>query len=503
MRLIELGVENLKQPSTFGKKFLKPNNMKHLYTLFAVLLTLNLSAQTNYKQADALVKDLARFWSDPSNLEQLNSGRSGFVVTHKLDSLVTRNDDFFRIAKTEMEYNSLGHTTKMYQYGVDSVTQVFRLEGTTTFEYETPGYPSRILVDGLNTETGQFESQLEMELFYDGSNRLDSAVISLEDPLFGGGFGPFIAIKQVYNGDLIEQTRQWLFVALLGGWLQASVTDFQYDASDRLTDQLTSSIDFGTGEIIPSDRVTYTYNVEGLKESETQWGWADPVWEPIQRTNYEYHANETIFNETLQVYNATTAQWENSYWTKYPVENATEEYPSSSYSWDAVAGEWVVVDSIINLLNPALTWGQIAVPSQIAVLSLLGGELTNDVFGDPEGSSIDETRYFVTGLTPNLSYESSDFYYYSLLEGSKVNTVLPENISVSPNPANDQFTIAFDQQAKEKYTIVNITGVTIAKGDLQRGKNFIQTSGWAPGVYYITMQLEDGTVYVQKQSVQQ
>ena len=281
------------------------------------------------------------------------------------------------------------------------------------------------------------------------------------------------------------------------------MTDFQYDASDRLTDQLTSSIDFGTGEIIPSDRVTYTYNVEGLKESETQWGWADPDWEPIQRTNYEYHTNETIFNQQSELYNAGSAQWENSTWIKYPIENVTDLYPSSTYSWDAVAGEWVVVDSTANLLNPALTWGQIAVPSQIAILALLGGELTNNVFSDPEGSSIDETRYFVTGLTPNLSYDSSDFYYYSLFEGSKVNTVLPENISVSPNPANDQFTIDFDQQVKATYAIVNITGVTVAKGDLHQGKNNIQTSGWLPGVYYITMQLEDGTVYVQKQSVQQ
>lgn len=478
--------------------------MKHLFSLFAVLLALNLSAQTNFKQAESLVKEYARFWSDPSNWDKMSSSRSGFVLTHKLDSVVTRNNVFATTQKVEMEYNSLGHTTKMYQYGLDSVTFELRLEGTTTFEYQTPGYPSRILVDGLNTETGQFESQLEMELFYDGSNRLDSAVISLEDPLFGGGFGPFIAIKEVYNGDLLEQTRQWLFVALLGGWIPASVTDFQYDDEDRLIDQLTSSVDFGTGEIVPSDRTTFSYNAQGLKENETQFVWSDPVWEPTQRFNYEYHANGAISNEWRQIYNLANSSWDDNVWTKYPVENVTDQYPSSSYFWDAVAGEWVVTDSTVNLLNPALKWGQIAVPSQIAALTLLGGGTATDVFSDPDGSSIVETRYFITdSLFTGLHYDSNDLYYYSLLEGSHINTVLPENISVSPNPANDHFTIDFDQPVKATYTIVNITGVAIANGNLQQGRNIIQTSSWLPGVYYITLQLEDGTVYVQKQSVQQ
>jgi hypothetical protein len=158
---------------------------------------------------------------------------------------------------------------------------------------------------------------------------------------------------------------------------------------------------------------------------------------------------------------------------------------------------------MVNLLNPALKWGQVAVPSQLGFLALLGGEGDVNFFGDPDGSSIDESRYFISdSVSLDLHFESQDMYYYSLFEGSHINTVLPENIAVSPNPASDLFTIDFDQHTMATYNIVNVTGVSVVKGNLVQGKNTIQTSGWTPGMYYITIQLQDGTMYVHKQSVQ-
>ena len=477
--------------------------MKHLLSLIAVFITLNLTGQANFQSAQALVKDFAHFWSDPSNWDRLNSKRAGLELTHKLDSVVTKNNVFATTFKTEMEYNSLGYTTKINQYGLDSATQILRLEGITSFEYQTPGYPSHILSQGLNAETQQLETQLEMDIEYDGSNRLDSVVISLEDPFFGGGFGPFLGIQQVYDGDLLVQTRQWLFIALLGGWIPSSITDLYYDVDDHLTLKLSSTLDLGSGEIVPSDSITFTYNAQGLVATETQFIWSDPFWEPSQRFNYEYHANGTLFEEKRQIYNTTSQTWDDNVWTLYPVENVTEEYPSSSYYWDPVTSNWFVTDSTVNLLNPALKWGQVAVPSQLGLLALLGGETDVNFFGDADASSIDESRYFISdSLSLDLHFESLDFYYYSLFEGSHINTILPESIAVAPNPANNQFTIDFDQQTKATFNVVNVTGVSVVKGNLIQGKNTIQTSGWTPGIYYITIQLEDGTMYVHKQSVQ-
>lgn len=478
--------------------------MKHLFTLLACIAVLQLHAQTVNPTAQKLVNNFAHFWSDPSNWERLNQGRSGLNLTHKLDSVVTKNNVFATTLKNEMEYNSLGYTTKINQYGLDSATFLLRLEGVTTFDYATPGYPSHINSEGINAETNQLETQLEMDLEYDGSNRLDSVVISIEDPLFGGGFGPFLSIKQVYSGDVLVQTRQWLFIALLGGWIPASITDLQYDGEGRLTDQLSSSLDFETGEIVPSDRTIISYNEQGLKETETDYNWSDPVWEPTQRIIYTYHSNATISDELRQIYNTISQTWDDNVWTKYPIEDVTTEYPSSAYFWDAAAATWYVTDSTVNLLNPALKWGQVAVPSQLSVLSLLGGETTVDFFGEPDASVINESRYFLSdSLSLDLHFESEDFYYYSLFEGSGVNPVLPDFISISPNPAQDQFIINLDTDANANYAIYSNTGVAEVKGNIHSGSNSIQTTKLAPGIHYVLITMPDGKVYVHKQMVQQ
>ena len=475
--------------------------MKPLFSSLALLLALQLSGQTDYQSAHKLVDSYTRFWSDPSNWQKLTN-RSGQVVTHKLDSLVTKNNVFATTQKLEMEYNSLGYTTKMNQYGIDTLTALLRLEGVTTFDYATPGYPSHINSEGINPETSQLETQLEMDLEYDGANRLDSAVISIEDPLFGGGFGPFLGIKQVYSGDALIQTRQWLYIALLGGWIPASITDMQYDDEGRLTDQLTSSLDFETGEIVPSDRTTFSYNAQGLKETETDYMWSDLGWEPLQRLNSTYHPNGTLSDEIRQIYNTTTQIWDDNVWNKYPIENVTDLYPSSSYFWDATAATWYVTDSTVNLLNPALKWGQVAVPSQLDFLSLLGGEMVANSFQGDE-SAIDESRYFIIdSLSLGLRFESEDFYYYSLFEGSHVSTVLPEYISVIPNPVIDRFFIDVDRDAKARYTVYNSFGASVLKGELNNGRNAVVVNNWTPGIYYVTIQLNNGDVYVHKQLVQ-
>lgn len=471
--------------------------MKHLFSFLALFVVLQLNGQTNYQSAQKMVSDLSRFWSNPKNIEQLSTRGA---ITHTLDSVVSVNGSSFVTAKAEMEYNAEGLTTRMRQYALDSVTSALQLEAIITFSYQS-GNLSNLLFEELNTETQEFDPFVEMDLGYDASNRLDSVVISLEDPLFGGGFGPFLSVKQVYDGDLLVQTRQWIFFALLGGWIPASVTDFQYDNNGLLIDQLTSSVDFTTGDIVPSARTTYAYNAEGLQETVIDYTWIDPSWEESLRTTFEYHSNGTLFNEVEEVY--SNGIWLNSAWTTYPLEDVTEEYPSTSYIWDAVESRWNASDSTINLLNPALPWAQVAAPTQISVLALVGGgDIEVNLF-DTEGSAIDETRYFIAdSLTQEFALESRDIFYYSETGSSAVNPILPQFLAVTPNPSQDQFYIDLDLDTKANYKVYNGAGAIIARGEMNIGRNAVQTSSWTPGIYYVAIHLNDGSVYVHKQMVE-
>jgi hypothetical protein len=470
--------------------------MKNLITLLALLITVHLNGQTDYSSTQKMVMDLARFWSNPTNVEKLTTRG---VLTHKLDSIITRDAANSVTAKAEMEYNAEGLTTKMRQYGIDSLTSTLTLEGIITFNYQA-GNLSNLLFEELNTETQEFEAFVEMDFAYDGSDRLDSVVISLEDPLFGGGFGPFIGIKQVYSGDLLVQARQWIFFALLGGWIPASITEYQYDGNDRLTELVVSSVDIGTGEIVPSTRTTYTYTAQGLQETVTNYVWADPDWTEDLRTMYTYHSNGTLFNEVEQMF--LIDDWVNITWTTYPVENVTDEFPFTSYIWDSALSTWSESDSTINLLNPALPWDQVAVPSQIGVLALLGGESEVNLF-DTDGSSIDETRYFTADAqTGEFDFNSRENYYYSLLEGSAVNHVLPDYLTVSPNPAQDQFVIDLDTDLTAIYNVYTSTGAIVETGNMNEGRTTVQTAGWSSGLYYVLIRMQDGGAFVHKQIVE-
>lgn len=470
--------------------------MKQLFSLFVMLVTVHLNGQTDFQATQKRIMDLARYWSNPQNVEQFTSRGA---ITHTLDSVVSRNASSMVTNRAEMEYNAEGLTTKMRQYGIDSLTSTLQLEAILTFNYQA-GNLSNLLFEELNPETQQFEPFIEMDILYNDANLLDSVVISLEDPLFGGGFGPFLSIKQVYSGDLLVQTRQWIFFALFGGWIPASISDYQYDANDLLTELVLSTVDISTGEIVPSTRTTYTYTLQGLEETVTDYVWADPDWLENLRHTYTYHANGTIFNDVEEIY--LTDTWVNSIWTTYPEENVTDEYPFTSYVWDAALSSWLASDSTVNLLNPALPWDQVAVPSQINVLALLGGEVEVNLF-DTEGSSIDETRYFTAdSLTHEFAFDSKENYYYSLLEGSAVNDVLPAYLTVSPNPSQDQFVIALDLDVKATYTVYNNVGTAVANGVMNNGRNTIQSSGWTPGVYFVTIQLADGNAFVHKQIIE-
>lgn len=478
--------------------------MKHLFSILTLFAAIQLSGQTNFQPAQQLIKTFAKTWSNPAQVLKFNERGAGLLITHTLDSIVSKNASSVVTDKLEMEYNSQGYTTSMRQYGRNENPFVLGLESATSFEYQTPGYVSRILIDTFNTQTQQLDRQLEMEIIYDGSNRIDSVVISLDDPLFGSGFIPYLAIKEVYSGDLLVQTRQWINIILLGGWLPAAVIDYQYDANDRLTDQLTSGLDFESGDIVPTDWTTYTYNAQGLTDVVTDYSWNDPAWDPYQRTSYSYYPNETLSAEIIELYSTGAGAWENYLWTSYPVENVTDAFPVTSYEWDPALSTWNALDSTFNLLNPALPWSQVAAPTQLGLLSLLGGGSVGIGFiDDPKGSAIDEVQYFLVDTNSQQFYlDSRDIYYYGLSGSSAVNPVLPAYLSIFPNPALDQFYIDLDLEVIANYTVHNNTGAVVAKGQIGSGKHAVQTAGWVPGIYFVSIQLNDGSIYVQKQIIE-
>ncbi len=469
--------------------------MKYLFSFFTLFIGLHLSGQTGINAAQDLARKFAHYCADQEWKQFLDPGIR-YAITNKLDSVVTFDASSSVTQKIAMDYNANHNTLHLKQYGPDSLTSVIEVQSVFTLEYTEPDYPWHIIADALNNTTQQLEKQFEFNIFYGTMHRLDSLVISITDP-FSGIFGPTLATKEVYTGNLLTQTREWFYFSLFGFWIPSSKTDLQYDGTNRLIDKLTSVIDFQTQEVTPNTRTTYHYNVSGKQDTLTNYTWNGASWDRSDRTVYNYFSNGTESGELTQIY--SNGIWENNTWTKYALENVNDKYPSTGYYWDAANSKWNKSDSTINLLNTALHWGQVAAPRELAVLSAA------DYFSGPsfesDESSILETRYFLAdSLSHQLFYDSKDVYYYSDINSSAVRTVLPEYISVTPNPAHDQFTINIDQDRKAIYTVYSASGDVIESGEIASGDHNIKVS--VPGIYLVKFQLPDGNVFIHKQVIE-
>lgn len=470
--------------------------MKHTFTLMGLFLTISLFGQADFSKYQQLANEIAQLGATP-DIFTPDRSRAGVELTHNLDSIVSKFGSF-TYAKQMMQYNDNGTTSRIDEYGLDSTGADFRLRSIYTFTYDGIELPNNLLVEEWNDDMQQFEESIGVTLAYDGMERVDTVVVSIEDP-FSGIVGPLLAFKYIYDGDHLIRSNQWLYVSLFGQWLPGSITYFMYD-QDLLSMQETFVYDFLTMTISPSSRTFFSYNGDGLTDTINTFLYEDPAWLPQQRTAIDYYGNDVIANEYNFVHDGSN--FVNNTWTNYPIEDIDDHFITNIHQWDFVQGSWALIDSTNNLLNPSLTWDDVAAPTELSVLAVLGGINPNVPFLT-NGSVTDEVHYHISDtITSPVTPAGMDFYYYSLRDGSAVSPVLPDYISVTPNPAQEQFAITIDQNTKADYVIFAANGVEKTRGVAQQGTNYVQTASWPQGMYYVILTTADGTTFAHKQLVQ-
>jgi hypothetical protein len=462
--------------------------MRNIILLALAIFSLQLGAQTSMQQ----LRDISKKLSVETSANPFNPANLAGTITHKLDSIVTSDAGGVILAKLEMEYNSEGQTTVMRQYEKDSLTTNLILTSVTTLEYDNEPNPTHVTIEALNPETQQLETQLEYVVFYDASDRVDSLVLSLADPI-SGEFGELLAIKNVYNGDLLDLSRQWF--NLSGFWIPFSQTDYIYN-QDLLVEVLTSFLNFETFEMELSSRTTITYDANDRRKTVTSYYWEDPNWVAESQTLFEYYPNGTLKSEIAQVF--LFDEWVNETWNQYHQDVVNDEFDATYYYWSNDA--WQKSDSAHHILNPSLPWSDVAAPTELSILQDV--DLFSTSFFDLNESSIDESQFFTyDSLSGDLVFSYRDTYYYSLFDPSGIETILPEYLKVSPNPATTNIVIDLDAEANGKYTVTSISGQRVALGILDHGKTVINTANWVGGIYLILFELQDGSKYVHKQII--
>lgn len=463
--------------------------MRYFIVLTTALLSFQLNAQTSMEQ----LKEISKRLTIETSANPFNPANLVAPITHKLDSVITHDPNDVVLVKLEMEYNAEGQTTVMRQYEKDSLSTNLILTSVTTLEYDNGPNPTHVVIDALNPETQQLETQLEYVVYYDASDRVDSLVLSLADPI-SGEFGELIAIKNIYNGDLLDLSRQWF--NLSGFWIPFSQSDYIYNQG-LLVEVLTSFLNFETFEMELASRTTITYDANDRRESVTFYYWEDPNWVAENQTLYEYYANGTLKNETTQIF--LFGGWVNETMTQYHQDVVNDEFDATYFYWTNDA--WQKSDSVHHILNPSLPWENVAAPTELSILQDV--DLFTTSFLDLNESSIVESQFFTyDSISTDLVFAYRDTYYYSLLGSSRVETVLPEYLKVSPNPASTDVVIDLDAETSGIYTVTSVSGQRITRGTLDHGKTVIHTANWMGGIYMIMFELADGSTYVHKQVIE-
>ena len=113
-----------------------------------------------------------------------------------------------------------------------------------------------------------------------------------------------------------------------------------------------------------------------------------------------------------------------------------------------------------------------------------------------------------TGISPTHSYAVSDTYHVCVIvytlcgsdsvcadltaTGLGISILSLANIQVYPNPATDELNIT-GIPAITGYRLLNVTGVSLQQGMLQRGSNSIVMKNYAPGIYMMELTGMDGS----------
>lgn len=461
--------------------------MKNIILLAFSILTFQLSAQTGYERA----LDLSKKITNEISSNRFNPENFLNVKTHKLDSILVLTANDIITIKIEMDYNAEGNTTVMRQYEKDSLSSTLILTSVLTLEYDN-GLPVHLAIDGQNEEN-ILVRQAEYDVFYDGSGRVDSLVISVIDP-FSGVFMELLAIKYVYDGDLLDLTRQWYN---LGIWLPFAVSDNIYNNDDLLIEVITQVLNFETFLMENSSRTTYTYTGNGLTETSTTFYWEDPNWIPESQILYEYYANGNLQSEITQNY--FNGEWVNNTRILYYQDVVVDEFDATSFNW--VNDAWLRSDSTHHILNPLLPWENVASPANLSILPEIGG-VADGFLGFSELSIVESRLFAFNAIAGEFDLTERDIYFYSLFDPTGIETLMPDYLKVSPNPTSTDLIIHLDADHNGVFTVTSLTGQRIMSGNAGNGTTVVKTGNWVPGIYMILFEFQDGTKYVHKQVVE-
>jgi hypothetical protein len=204
--------------------------------------------------------------------------------------------------------------------------------------------------------------------------------------------------------------------------------------------------------------------------------------------------NITISNDDNNQNNSNVFYFNqsNSYDTSIVTLNLVTDNYASETSWQLTDSFGNIIALNGSLSNASTYTTEIEIPTSDECYTFT----INDTYGDGICCAYGVGSYSITDDSGNIiisggEFSSVDTSTFRVGETLGINSILENNLNIFPNPSNGIFTVKTSLN-NSTYKIYNLIGQHVKSGLINNGSNSIDLRNSIDGVYFMTIQTENG-----------
>ncbi len=354
------------------------------------------------------------------------------------------------ISKTELGYDNTDRINSMLLYERDELTHTLKQVSKILIYYNPQGMQDSIIMNSSEDDGATWVIDMKQTNHYNEAKQL----IKTEYWGMDEDLGELILSMNVVNtytaSGKIETSNTNVFEE--GVQMLWSVTEYNYDSSERLSTIENSAINFLTFTMEKSSRITRQYNESGDLTLEINSSWNGAAWVDDDKTEYQYNLAGDVSAEIFSTWNGVA--W---------IEEWKDEYLFSTTNFSEVT--FPQIDFVMNAFS--------------SFLNLLGIQASID-FSYVKAITDIKSFEMVEGSWKNTEHTT---FYYSGGTSTNINEFENSVVSVYPNPASESIKFSWKNNHEAlSLQIFQITGAKVIEQLVYPGRP-VTISHLENGVY--------------------
>ena len=468
----------------FGQITIPKNN--ETFVISKVEQQLKGLKQNDYQRSHGLLFSGKRVF--PENLSSKSSS-----IKQKLDSVVDHNwsvtiSQWIKSSKDEYKYDASGKWTTGIYYNWDTTTSQWVRNLKDEFTYNANGKWETDIHSEWNTTTSQWVKNSKNEYSYNGNGYSTQVLI------YDWNVSTSEWVKNLkyeffyYENDYLKQFLVSEWDATANQWVASIRYDYTYDTNNKYKQILVSSWNKDTGLWENTMKYEFTYDANNQLTMTLVSMWMDE-WLPYMKDEYTYYNNGRLETDIHSILSYTTFPFQlvldskNEY--SYDANgNITQDLVSK---WDITTSQWIYYSKDINTYDLSFSVSDLIFPSGYSMIAFAYLISIPDVYNKP----LDDIEYLWNKTITDWDKNTKTIYYYSELNGSGVNDLKADELTIYPNPVSEGFRLN-NSEKNVQVSIYDLSGSLLFIKQISDDE-YINVSTLSQGLYMVRVTTEKGS----------